>query len=77
MTCENKLKKYSHKLRSEQYDIAQFTIQYLEETLKLLNCKLKQNDITKREYNSRIIKIEKLQTEINDLRSLVKELKDE
>ncbi|CAG8845820.1 34499_t:CDS:1, partial [Racocetra persica] len=77
MTHENKLKKYSRKLRLGQCDIAQFTIQYLEETVKLLNRKLKQNDITKREYNSRIIEIEKLQTEINDLRSLVKELKDE
>ncbi|CAG8637099.1 9132_t:CDS:2 [Cetraspora pellucida] len=77
MTRENKLKKYSRKLCSGQCDIAQFTIQYLEETVKLLNRKLKQNDITKREYNSRIIEIEKLQTEINDLRSLVKELKDE
>ncbi|CAG8712958.1 28405_t:CDS:1, partial [Racocetra persica] len=50
---------------------------YLEDTVKLLNCKLKWNKISKRDYNSCIIEIEKLQTEINDLRILAKDLQDE
>ncbi|CAG8648707.1 20375_t:CDS:2, partial [Racocetra persica] len=77
ITRESKLRKYSYKLRSGQCDIVQFTIQYLEDTVKLLNCKLKWNEISKCDYNSRIIEIEKLQTEINDLMILAKNLQDE
>ena len=77
MTRETKLKKYTRQLRSGNCDIAKLTNQYLEDTVNLLKRKLKRSNISKEEYESRLIEITNLRNEISDLQDKIKILREE
>ncbi|CAG8669868.1 21079_t:CDS:2 [Dentiscutata erythropus] len=77
MTRETKLKKYTRQLHSGNCDIAKLTNQYLEDTVNLLKRKLKRSNISKEEYESRLIEITNLRNEISDLQDKIKILREE
>lgn len=75
MGRETKLNKYIRHFRSERFDITcitKVTDQYLNDTIGLLDRRLKKSQISQEQYHSRITEIENIRNEITNFQEGIK-----